>query len=82
MPDSTAQLSTSLLRTSQDQSYRRLRELLPAQGVDPMADILADLFLDDVDQEFGVVVTTAGASSPSCSTTDAVVISLPRPQKP
>lgn len=47
-----------------------------------MADILADLFLDDVDQEFGVVVTTAGASSPSCSTTDAVVISLPRPQKP
>lgn len=59
VPESTAQLSTSLLRTSQEQPYRGLRELLPAKGVDPMADVLADIFPDHVDQEFGVVVTTA-----------------------
>jgi hypothetical protein len=32
--------------------------LLPGYGVDVEADVLADLFPDDVDQEFGVLVTT------------------------
>lgn len=58
MTESVAQLSTRLLRTSPDQPYRRLRELLPTVGVDPTLDVLADLFQDDVDQEFGVLVTT------------------------
>jgi hypothetical protein len=53
----TAQLSTMLLRTSEEQPYRRLRELLPERGVDVEVDVLADLFPDDVDQEFGVLVT-------------------------
>jgi hypothetical protein len=32
--------------------------LLPGYGVDVEPDVLADLFPDDVDQEFGVLVTT------------------------
>lgn len=58
MDDSTARLSTDLLRQSDEQPYRRLRELLVEHGVDPQRDVLADLFEDDVDQEFGVLVTT------------------------
>lgn len=46
-----------MLRTSDEQPYRRLRELLPDHGVDVGTDALADLFPDDVDQEFGVIVT-------------------------
>ena len=57
MDDTTARLSTELLRTSDDQPYRRLRELLIEDGIDPQCDVLADLFEDDVDQEFGVLVT-------------------------
>jgi hypothetical protein len=34
-----------------------LRALLSERDVDPQAAILADFFPDDVDQEFGVVVT-------------------------
>jgi hypothetical protein len=56
--ETTAQLSTSLLRASNEPLYRRLRELLTGYGVDVEADVLADLFPDDVDQEFGVLVTT------------------------
>lgn len=58
MGDSTAALSTELLRTSSDPIFRRLRELLPEHGIDAESDVLAELFSDDVDQEFGVVVTT------------------------
>lgn len=50
-------LSTQLLRTSEDQPYKRLRQLLPAQGVNVSRDVLADLFPDDGDQEFGIVVS-------------------------
>ncbi|MET9312340.1 hypothetical protein ABZX12_10960 [Kribbella sp. NPDC003505] len=57
MDETTARLSTTLLRTSQGQPYKRLRELLPSQGVDLEGDVLADLFPDDVDQDFGVIVT-------------------------
>jgi hypothetical protein len=55
--ETTARLSTELLRTSDEQPYRRLRELLVGQGRDPQTDVLADLFEDDTDQEFGVLVT-------------------------
>lgn len=57
MDDTTARLSTELLRTSDEQPYRRLRELLVENGRDPQTDVLADLFEDDTDQEFGVLVT-------------------------
>lgn len=59
MSDSTAALSTELLRTSDDPLFRRLRVLLPEQKVDVAADVLAELFPDDVDQEFGIIVTTS-----------------------
>jgi hypothetical protein len=58
MAQTVAQRSTELLRSSPEPTYARLRELLPAIGLDPTRDVLADLFPDDVDQEFGVVVTT------------------------
>lgn len=54
---STAELSTELLRTSEDPLYVRLRELLAEQSVNIFSGVLADLFPDDVDQEFGVMVT-------------------------
>lgn len=57
METSTARRSTALLRQSDEQPYRRLRELLVEHGADPQGDVLADLFEDDVDQEFGVLVT-------------------------
>ena len=57
MDATTARLSTELLRRSDQQPYRRLRELLVEHGDDPQTDVLADLFEDDVDQEFGVLVT-------------------------
>jgi hypothetical protein len=47
MTDSTAALSTRLLRTSDDPLYRRLRELLSEHGIDLASDVLADLFPDD-----------------------------------
>ena len=59
MARTTAQRSTDLLRTSGHQPYKRLRELLIVQGADPQTDVLADFFSNDVDQEFGVLVTTA-----------------------
>jgi hypothetical protein len=57
MKKSVAELSTELLRSSEDPLWSRLRQLLTEHGVDISTDILADLFPDDVDQEFGVVVT-------------------------
>lgn len=41
---------------SDQQPWTRLRELLAEHGDDPRTDVLADLFEDDVDQEFGVLV--------------------------
>ncbi len=58
MDDSTAALSTDLLRTSKDPVFRRLREVLTEQGIDVEADVLAQFFPDASDGEFGVVVTT------------------------
>ena len=59
MTKTTAELSTELLRTSTDQLWVKLREVLPSSGINVKTDVLADLFPDDTDQEFGVVVTHA-----------------------
>lgn len=59
MSDSTAALTTELLRTSSDPLFRRLRELLPAHDIDVATDVLADLFPDDGAQDFGIVVTSS-----------------------
>ena len=60
MTESTAELSTGLLRESQDALFVRLRELLRDRGIDVEASALATFFPDDVDLEFGVVVTADG----------------------
>lgn len=57
MGDSGAALSTELMRTSTDPLFVRLRQLLGERGIDVHSDVLADLFPDDVTQEFGVLVT-------------------------
>jgi len=49
--------STRLLRGSDEPLFQRLRALLSERDVDPQAAILAEFFPDDVDQEFGLVVT-------------------------
>ena len=53
-----AAITTERLRQSDDPTYRRLRELLPTYGIDVHADVLADLFEDDPDGDFGIIVTT------------------------
>ena len=55
--ESVPTASTRLLRGSDEPLFRRLRALLSERDVDPQTAILADIFPDDVDQEFGLVVT-------------------------
>ncbi|MGQ0842904.1 MAG: hypothetical protein ACT4QF_02095 [Sporichthyaceae bacterium] len=55
--ESVAEELTELLRASKDPLFRRLRELLPARGVNVEADVLAQLFPDEANGEFGVVAT-------------------------
>ena len=55
-----AELSTRLLRKSGDPVWARLRELLRARGLDPGQVALANLFPDDTNMEFGIVVTPDG----------------------
>lgn len=57
MAESVPIASTRLLRESADPLFRRLRALLAERGLDSQKVVLADLFPDDVDQEFGVLVT-------------------------
>lgn len=57
MAESVSEESTRLLRGSDEPFFRRLRVLLHEREVDPQCVILADLFPDDVDQEFGLLVT-------------------------
>jgi hypothetical protein len=59
--ESQAAMLTRQLRSSDDPLYVRLRELLQGFGVDMQAAVLAQLFPDDVDQEFGVIVTPGRA---------------------
>jgi hypothetical protein len=61
MTDSeVARLSTELLRTSGDPIWTRLRELLRQRDIDPITAVVADFFPDDVDLEFGVLLTPDG----------------------
>ncbi len=47
---------TSLMRTSGDPLWVRLRELLLKKGLDPQTTLLADFFSDDASFEFGLLV--------------------------
>ena len=58
MSPSTAEVTTDLLRQSAERPYPRLRELLAERGIEVSTCVLADLFPDDGDQEFGVIVTS------------------------
>ncbi|MBR7835562.1 hypothetical protein KDL01_19960 [Actinospica durhamensis] len=51
---------THLLRESPLDLWRRLRELLAGQGLDPDATVVVDLFPDGADQEYGQVLTDEG----------------------
>ncbi len=55
--ESVAAASTRLLRESDEPLFQRLRVLLRERDIDPQTAMLADFFPDDVDQEFGLVVT-------------------------
>lgn len=55
--DSQAAMLTGKLRTSDDPLFVKLRDLLSGLGIDTQTALLAQLFPDDVDQEFGVLVT-------------------------
>jgi len=57
---SPARLSTQLLRTDQAPLWDRLRQLLTERGLDPAKVALANLFPDDSNMEFGIVVTGDG----------------------
>jgi len=55
--ESVPAASTRLLRGSYEPLFERLRALLSERDVDAQTAILVDCFPDDVDQEFGLVVT-------------------------
>lgn len=57
MAESVPAASTRLLRGSDEPLFQRLRVLLGEREIDPHTAILADLIPDDVDQEFGLLVT-------------------------
>ncbi|MBO9519977.1 MAG: hypothetical protein J7518_00455 [Nocardioidaceae bacterium] len=57
LPESPhAEFLTLKLRRSDQLVFARLREVPPDLGIDPASVVLAQLFEDDVDQEFGVLV--------------------------
>ena len=64
-----AEMLTLKLRYSTDAVFRRLSELLASSGIDVQKAVVAQLFPDDVDQEFGVLLTGKGKSSRWSSTT-------------
>jgi hypothetical protein len=51
---------TNQLRTSEAPDWRRLREHVIGVGLDPSDVAVADLFSDDVDQRFGILVSADG----------------------
>jgi|APMI01.1.fsa_nt_gi hypothetical protein len=55
-----AAVLTRELRYSDEPLFQRLRELLASSGIDVHRAVLAQLFPDDVDQEFGVLLAGAG----------------------
>jgi hypothetical protein len=52
--------NTSNLRASEAPDWRRLRERVVAADLDPRPVAVADLFPDDVDQLFEILVTLDG----------------------
>jgi hypothetical protein len=55
-----AAILTRELRSSEEPLFHRLRELLASSGIDVDRAVLAQLFPDDVDQEFGVLLAGDG----------------------
>ena len=55
-PDMIKQ-DTSRLRSSPAPVYARIRELLRERGVDPDMSLAAVMYQDDVELEYGVIVT-------------------------
>lgn|SRR5574341_24759 len=51
---------TRLLRTSTDSMWVRVRTLLNERGIDVNASVLVESFPDDVNFEFGVLITQNG----------------------
>ena len=65
MDESTTALNeilelTTALRTSDEPLFARLRFLLPSHDIDPRTTYLVELFPDDTNFEFGVLVATDG----------------------
>ena len=60
MEDDPAATSTRLLRVDAHPMWARLRDLLRERGLDPDHVAIADLFPDDTDMEFGIVVVPDG----------------------
>jgi hypothetical protein len=52
---------TTLLRTSEDPLWSRLRDLFRARAVNPERAVLATCFPDDTSFEFGIVVSPGGS---------------------
>ena len=52
---------TTLLRTSTDPFWSRLRDLFRDRGVNPYQAVLAECFPDDTSFEFGIVVSLGGS---------------------
>jgi hypothetical protein len=50
---------TKALRTGDDPLWTRLRMLLRDEGIDPMRSLLAEIYEDDMDWEFGIFITPA-----------------------
>jgi hypothetical protein len=48
---------TSLFRTSTDGFWVRLREVVRERGIDPSTSLLVDSVEDDINFEFGIIVT-------------------------
>jgi len=51
------QTFTSLFRTDTDPFWIRLREVVRERGVDPSTSLLVDSVEDDINFEFGIIVT-------------------------
>lgn len=60
MDENVAEASTRLLHEDEHPSWGRLRDLLLSKGLDPAHVALANLFPDDTETEFGIVVTSDG----------------------
>jgi hypothetical protein len=48
---------TNLFRTSAEPFWVRLRQVMKEQGVEPATSMLAESFEDDVNFEFGILIT-------------------------